>query len=142
MTHVSDEQFDAMLQAAIEAIPEQFAARLDNVAFVIADEPTPEQLASLGMDPEETLFGLYEGISLPERSENYSAAVPDTITLFKSPLEEWCQNEEELRDEINETVWHEVGHYFGLDHEAMDALHAEAHSAAQQEPPKAGGGEG
>ncbi len=68
MTHVPDEQFDAMLQAAIEAIPEQFAARLDNVAFVIADEPTPEQLASLGMDPEETLFGLYEGISLPERS--------------------------------------------------------------------------
>lgn len=126
MIHVSDERFEEMLQTAIEAIPERFASKLDNVAFIIADEPTREQLASMGMGPDEALFGLYEGISLPDRSEPYPAAVPDTITLFKRHLEEWCEDEEELQAEVDETVWHEVGHYFGLDHEAMDALHAEA----------------
>lgn len=133
MIHVSDEEFEEMLQGAIEAIPERFASRLDNVAFIIAEEPTEDQLRSTETPDGETLFGLYEGISLPERSENYGGAVPDTITLFRGPLEEWCESEEELREEINETVWHEVGHYFGLGHEAMDALHQEAGERASSE---------
>jgi predicted Zn-dependent protease with MMP-like domain len=128
MLHVSDEQFEQLVEAAVAAIPERFASHLDNVAFLVADDPTREQIEA-GYDLHggelhegDTLLGLYEGIPLPERNDGYSGVLPDVITVFKHPHEQDTATLEELRDEVHQTVWHEVAHYFGLDHGQIEEL--------------------
>jgi predicted Zn-dependent protease with MMP-like domain len=112
---MTDERFEELVSEGIEAIPERFLARLKNVAVVIADVPTKEQLEENGIPEGDTLLGLYEGIPLVERGENYGGLVlPDKITIFKLPvLEEAGSGEDEVRRVVKETVWHEVAHYFG-----------------------------
>ena len=125
MMHVTDEQFEGLVEQAVAAIPARFANHLENVAFLVAPEPTPEQLEAGGAwhgDEGETLLGLYEGIPLPERDGGYNMVLPDTITVFKRPHELTARDLAELRDEVHQTVWHEVAHYFGLDHGQIGAL--------------------
>jgi predicted Zn-dependent protease with MMP-like domain len=125
MISVSDEQFEQLVEAAVAAIPARFAERLDNVAFMVADEPTAEQLEAGGEfhdDSAATLLGLYEGIPLPERNDGYNFVLPDVITIFKQSHEAVVSDLAELGDEVRETVWHEVAHYFGLDHGQIEAL--------------------
>lgn len=124
MIQISEHEFEQMVQRAVAAIPERFAKHLDNVAFLVADEPTPEQLDASGdwHDEHETLLGLYEGIPLPERDGGYNGVVPDTITVFRRPHMELARDRDELAAEVHETVWHEVAHYFGLDHGAIEEL--------------------
>lgn len=107
-------------------MPEHFARRIDNVALLIEDEPDEALRAEEGLTAEETLLGLYRGIPLTGRGEFYSGVLPDTITLFRTPLYEEAAlleeegratGEEALRLAIRETLWHEIGHYFGLDDE-------------------------
>jgi predicted Zn-dependent protease with MMP-like domain len=124
MIHVTDEEFGEMVEASVRDIPERFASHLANIAFRVADEPTPEQLHSGGiLHGHMTLLGLYEGIPLPRRSgAGYSGVAPDMITVFKRPHEIMAADVEQLRRDVHQTVWHEVAHYFGLDHGQIRAL--------------------
>lgn len=118
---MTDERFEQLVSDGIEAIPPRFLAKLENVAVVLADTPTAEQLRLHNVPDGDTLLGLYEGIPLTERGESYGGLVlPDKITIFKLPiLEDAGQDEQEIRRVVKETVWHEIAHYFGYDDEAI-----------------------
>ncbi|MCK6555246.1 metallopeptidase family protein [Candidatus Binatia bacterium] len=116
-------RFEALVQEAIDALPEEFARELDNVAIVIEDEPDAEVLRSVGLDPHvDTLFGLYQGIPLPERGISYSGALPDKISIYYRPLRTACLTPDQLRREIRTTLIHEIGHYFGMDDDEIERL--------------------
>lgn len=120
MLRLSRAEFQWAVARALNGLPPEIASRLENVAVVIEEEPTDEDLREVGLDPEtDTLFGLYQGVSLPERGANYSLALPDRIVIYRRPLMEECATREELIREIRDTVIHEVGHYFGLDEEDL-----------------------
>src|SRR6185369_7338522 len=107
-----DEIFSKLVSDGVNAIPLEFREKLDNVAVVIADAPTLEQLRNL---PDGyTLFGLYEGIPLTKRNSGYSGFLPDKITIFKFPILSVCANEEEVKERVKKTVWHEIAHHFGM----------------------------
>ena len=114
MDPVAPERFDALVEAALDEVPEELMAMLDNVVFLVEDEPPPD-------DPE--LLGVYDGIPLTERGDAWSAgALPDRIVLFRGPLTRMCADEDELTDEIAVTVVHEIAHHFGIDDEALHDL--------------------
>lgn len=120
MLRCSRAEFDWAVARALDSLPSEIAARLDNVAVVVEDEPTEEELREAGLDPEtETLFGLYQGVSLPERGATYGLTLPDRIVIYRRPLLAECETREELIREIRATVVHEVGHYFGLQEEDL-----------------------
>ena len=107
----------------IDRLPRQFREQLRNVEFVVEDRPSEELLLAEDMDPEEeTLYGLYQGIPLPERSSLDPPFLPDKITIFAEPLLEDFPDPEELREEIRLTVLHEIAHYFGMDEEEIEDL--------------------
>jgi predicted Zn-dependent protease with MMP-like domain len=107
----------------IDRLPRQFREQLRNVEFVVEDRPSAELLVAEDMDPEEdTLYGLYQGIPLPERSSLDPPLLPDKITIFAEPLLTDFPDPEELREEIRLTVLHEIAHYFGMDEEEIEDL--------------------
>jgi predicted Zn-dependent protease with MMP-like domain len=108
-----------VVREALAELPPAFGRRLENVAVLIADRPSTAQLRSLGLGPDETLFGLYEGTPLGERGTGYHLAMPDRVTIFREPILEACATVEEMKDEIRLTVIHELGHYFGLSDEDL-----------------------
>lgn len=112
------EQFEELVRGGIRAIPKKFLDKLDNVDIVIEDNPTPEQLKKLKVKNNYFLFGLYEGIPKTKRW-GYSQALPDKITIFKNPIESSAQNEEEIKQIVKDTVWHEIAHHFGMDEERV-----------------------
>ena len=113
---MSLESFEKVVEEALDEIPDELAEHIHNVAVMVEEEPARELLVDLGMDPDEDLlFGLYEGVALPERGGSYSESLPDRILIFRQPLLEACESRGELRREIRLTVIHELGHYFGLE---------------------------
>lgn len=115
MIEVTNQQFEKLVANAIDSLDKQMSAA-NNVGIVIADDPTPLQRKELELRGNETLFGLYEGIPLTKRNNNYSGVVPDKITLFKGPLTMSVSTIPELQEQIRHTLWHELAHHFGLDH--------------------------
>jgi predicted Zn-dependent protease with MMP-like domain len=111
-----------MVAKAISELPSQFRSALDVVPIRICDRPTAGQLQSLGLDESELLLGLYEGVPLTERSVNDSPRVPDQISLFREDLEDACDSEEQLQEEVRITLFHELGHYFGFDEGELEEL--------------------
>lgn len=118
----SDEFFEDLVNQGIERIPKLFQEHLNNVAIVTADEPTEEQRKKLKLRCDQTLFGLYEGIPLTKRGAGYNLVVPDKITIFKKPIALASRDEEELKNKVRNTVWHEIAHYYGLNHEQIHKL--------------------
>lgn len=121
MIKLSDEQFGELMEAAIAAIPDLYKKHLDNVAFLVEDQPTPQQRQQLNLACNQTLFGLYEGTPLPARNGG-TKLLPDKITIFKNPILGFSQNLEQAREQVRHTVWHEVAHYYGLDHKRIHEL--------------------
>ncbi len=114
--------WDACIDEAVSALPEKFRAKIENVAILLEDEPNEQVRKEEGLGPHETLLGLYHGIPLDERGEGYGigATLPDTITIYKLPtLEEADHNVARVPQVIRETIWHEFGHYFGLDEDEV-----------------------
>lgn len=108
-------RFERLVAEALDAIPPELARHLANVAVLIETAPTPAQLRSVGLDPHrDTLFGLYEGVALPERAHDFAGEPPDRIWIFRAPILAACRTEAEVRREIEITVVHEVAHFFGL----------------------------
>jgi predicted Zn-dependent protease with MMP-like domain len=118
---MADREFEELLAEAIDAVPKPYSDHLQNVAFILEDEPTPEQRQKLNLYPNETLFGLYEGLPLPQRGGGLKL-LPDKITIFKNPLLAASRDKPALRANIGRTVWHEVAHYYGLDHRRIHEL--------------------
>jgi predicted Zn-dependent protease with MMP-like domain len=119
---VATEEFEALVEEALEQLPDEFRAALDNVAVMVAEEPSDEDLEEVGIDPgdpeRDELFGLYQGVPLPERDSFYSA-LPDRVLIFRGPILRECETRREVIREIRETVQHELGHYFGLEEDEL-----------------------
>ncbi len=123
MVKVDDGQFDEMVSDAIDSIPAEFLDELDNVVFLVEDEPSAEQRADdIADGGTGDMLGLYSGVNLYERGDYYSGDLPDSITIFKGPHERMCANAAELAEEVRRTVVHEVGHYFGMDEAQVDQM--------------------
>jgi predicted Zn-dependent protease with MMP-like domain len=126
MYQVSAEQFEAFVADAVKAIPPEFQKELSNVVVMVEQQPTRQQLIKLQLRPgHHTLFGLYEGISLPRRSSGYSAVLPDKITIFQQPMQWVATTEAELKQMVADTVWHEFAHYFGMNEDEVRAAEKE-----------------
>lgn len=115
--------FERLVDRAIAAIPEPFRGALDEVAIVIEDEPSREQLRENDIEPGDSLYGLYEGVSRAEYGADW-AAEPNRISLFRLPLEEDFPDPTELEAEVRLTVLHELAHHLGIDDDRLDELGA------------------
>jgi predicted Zn-dependent protease with MMP-like domain len=119
---LSNKEFDRIVQQAIGRIPEEIRQHLDNILITVQKRPDPDMLEEMGYPPEEPLLGLYWGVPLNERSVADPPLYPDTIYIFKEPLEEMCETQEELEEEIEITVVHEVAHFLGMSEERLAEL--------------------
>jgi len=116
------EQFTELVEEALKEIPKRFRDEMKNVAVVVEDEPPAHVLEEMEIEPPDSLYGLYQGTPLPERSFSAPIQFPDRITLYQKPIEEDCEDEDEIRAVIGETLIHEVGHYFGLSEEEIEEI--------------------
>jgi len=116
------EHFQRLVVEAVALIPKRFRREMKNLALVVEDEPAPDLLAEMEIEPPDSLFGLYQGTPLPERTWAFGNNLPDRITLFQRPIEEDCEDEDEVRAVIGETLIHEVGHYFGMSEEEIEEI--------------------
>ena len=107
-------QFEALVDRALDGVPDELASLVHNVVVLVEDEP-PEG------EPDD-LLGLYDGVALTERDGTLSMQLPDRIFVFRGPLLDFCENEEELVEEVRITVVHEIAHHFGIDDQALHAL--------------------
>jgi predicted Zn-dependent protease with MMP-like domain len=106
------QRFDELVSDALDLIPPELAAALDNVVVLVADR-----------DPEEPdLLGLYEGVALTRRTLNYAGSLPDTITIYRGALLDMCDSDAEVVDEVAITVIHEIAHHFGIDDDRLHEL--------------------
>jgi predicted Zn-dependent protease with MMP-like domain len=112
---VSPEDFDRLVDRACAKIPRRFRRRLENVAFVVEAEPSPGQLAEARVPRGSTLLGLYRGRPLTRRSVADAFVLPDQIVIFQGPHERSARTPAHLQELVEQTVWHEVAHYFGMD---------------------------
>jgi len=119
---VSDDDFAKLAGEALDSLPEQYIRAMQNVAVVYADEPTPEQRRKLTLRHNQTLFGLYEGVPQVKRGGTFNMILPDKITIFKLPLLAASRGINNLRQNIRHTLWHEIAHHFGLDHDRIYEL--------------------
>ena len=115
-------QFEDVVERALRGLPRVFRDKLRNIAVVVEDWADDETLEEMEIEPPDTLYGLYRGIDLTQRDSSYGNVLPDTVTIYQGPIEEDCEDEEEMVEVIRDTVVHEIGHYFGLDDETMHRI--------------------
>jgi predicted Zn-dependent protease with MMP-like domain len=119
---VTRKQFERHVAEALASIPRRFRDAMHNIAIVVEDEPAPELLADMEIEPPDTLLGLYQGTPLTERRWDYGNALPDRVLLFQGPHEREADDEDDLVVAIGETLIHEIGHYFGLSEEEIEEI--------------------
>jgi len=119
---LSRRRFEQLVAGALKGLPEEFRRRLDNVAVIVKDKPSAETLTRQGLGTGETLLGLYEGIPLTDRTSAYGLVLPDRLTIFQQPIEEMCRTEAEIKRQVQRTVIHEVGHFFGISDAELERL--------------------
>jgi predicted Zn-dependent protease with MMP-like domain len=119
---IEQQEFEDLVTESIGKIPDPYRGNISNLAFFVEAEPSPEQRSRLGLRPCQSLFGLYEGVPLPARGGNNTNLLPDKITVFKNTHEQHANSLDELKHQITNTVWHEVAHYFGLNHNRIHEL--------------------
>ncbi|KRE36824.1 hypothetical protein ASG73_10840 [Janibacter sp. Soil728] len=123
MVEISQEDFELAVSDALDQVPQELLAMLDNVAFFVEDEPGLEHAdPQLSAEDNGELLGIYLGVPLTERDGMWAGALPDRIVLFRGPLTRMCQDLEELREEITITIVHEAGHHVGIDEERLHEL--------------------
>ncbi len=115
-------EFERLVVEAVMLIPKRFRREMKNLALVVEEEPSAKLLEEMEIEPPDSLYGLYQGTPLPERTWDHGNALPDRITLFQRPIEEDSEDEDEIRANIGETLIHEVGHYFGLSEEEIEEI--------------------
>jgi len=117
---ISKKQFETYVKEAIDNIPTIYKEKLDNVVFKTEKEPSTQQRTALNLRPCDALFGLYEGVPLPQRGGANHSILPDIITIFMHPMTHIYTEKKSLKKQIYKTVWHEVAHYFGLGHDRIN----------------------
>ena len=122
MTRVSPKRFEQLVAEALEEIPEPFASHLDNVHIVVEEEPSLEDLSRADVESGNTLYGLYQGVPQTSRGAGYTFTLPDKITIYRGPILRACANEDEVYDQVAETMVHEIAHHFGISDERLDEL--------------------
>jgi predicted Zn-dependent protease with MMP-like domain len=120
--NISDEEFDQLISKAMGELPQEYIKGLNNIAILYADDPDQYQRAKAHLQPNSLLFGLYEGIPLTKRGAGYTFVLPDKITLFKNPILAVVHTPEQLFEHIKRTLWHEIAHFYGLDHDRIHHL--------------------
>ena len=113
MIEMSRARFEELVSEALDTVPEQLAALIDNCVVLVEDDPPSD-------DPD--LLGLYDGIPITERDSTYMMAVPDRITIFRNPTLAMCESEDEVVEEVGITVVHEIAHHFGIDDDRLHEL--------------------
>jgi predicted Zn-dependent protease with MMP-like domain len=113
-------EFEHEVGEALLTIPREFRDAMRNIAIVVEDEPAGDLLAEMGIEPPDTLFGLYQGTPLTERRWDYGNTLPDRILLFQGPHEREAMDDDDLIGSIGETLIHEIGHYFGMSEEEIE----------------------
>ena len=108
------ERFEQLVVRAVESLPEEFCARLENIDVVVEDWPTGSQLDKVGLSRGKILLGLYQGVPLTRRSAHYGMVPPDKITIFQKPIEAKCRDDAHITAEIRRVVLHEIAHHFGI----------------------------
>jgi len=119
---LSDEDFDRLISRAMDELPQEYIKGLNNVAILYADDPDEYQVQKSGLKEGNILLGLYEGIPLTQRGAGYTFVLPDKITLFKRSILMVVRTTDELYEQIKRTLWHEIAHYYGLEHGRIHAL--------------------
>jgi len=119
---LSEKDFDRIVKKAIRSIPEEIQQYLDNIVISVKKRPSKKMLQEMGLSPEEPLLGVYDGVSLMDRSATSPPLFPDSIILFQETLEEICDTIQELEEEIEITVVHEVAHFVGISEERLEEL--------------------
>jgi predicted Zn-dependent protease with MMP-like domain len=115
-------RFEKLVEEALREIPRSFRKEMKNVAVIVEDEPPPHVLEEMEIEPPDSLFGLYQGTPLPERTWAFGNTLPDRISIYQRPIEESCEDDDEIRDCVAETVIHEFGHYFGLSEDEIEEI--------------------
>lgn len=113
--------FDQIVERAFRNIPARFRDRMNNVAVIVEDEPAPSQLEATGVSPGSTLLGLYEGSPLTQRSVFAPFNLPDRITVFEGPHERIARDRDDLERLVEQTLWHEIAHHFGMNEREVRA---------------------
>ncbi len=113
-TRFSREAFAKLVDEALRDLPAEFRKRLQNIAVMVDDFPSPETMRDLGLRSPYQLFGLYHGVPLDKRGSYYGNVPPDVVFIYQKPIERAFATEDEIRDQVRATVIHEVGHYFGF----------------------------
>jgi predicted Zn-dependent protease with MMP-like domain len=116
------DRFERLVEEALREIPRRFRDAIKNVAVIVEDEPPDHVLHEMDIGPEDELFGLYEGTPLPDRGASYGNTLPDRISIYQVPIEEACDTDDDIRICVAETVIHELGHYFGMSEEEIEAI--------------------
>lgn len=119
---LNNREFDRIVKGAVMRIPEEIRQHLENIVISVQKRPSPELLEEMGFDAEEELLGIFQGTAQTERSITSPPLFPDTILLFQEPLEEICETVEELEEEIEITIVHEIAHALGMSEEKLAEL--------------------
>ncbi len=114
MLNINKQEFEKIIEQALESLPDKFKNSLHNVAIFAEDKPTPEQLKKVNLNRDDLLFGLFEGYAQAKRL-NFGPVLPDRITIFRKAIVSQCSDENELKQKIISTVKHEIAHHFGSD---------------------------
>jgi predicted Zn-dependent protease with MMP-like domain len=122
MLLLTDGDFSKLIATCMDELPEQYVTGMKNVLVTYEDAPTEEQRRKQKLQPYQTLFGLYEGVPLTKRNAGYQFVLPDRITIFKLPILQASNNLEELKARVKHTLWHEIAHYYGLDHDRIHEI--------------------
>ena len=115
-------EFEKLVDSALRKLPPPFKDKLHNVAVVVEDWADDETLDEMGIEPPDTLYGLYRGIDITRRDSSYGNVLPDTIHIYQGPIEADCADRREMAELVRDVVIHEIGHYFGLDDETMEDI--------------------
>ena len=116
------DEFNRLVEEALHDVPPRFRREMKNIAIVVEDEPSPEMLEEMEIEPPDSLYGLYQGTPLTERGWGHGNVLPDRITLYQKPIEEDSGDREDVIVCIAETLIHEIGHYFGLSEEEIEEI--------------------
>ena len=122
MKELTDQQFDQLISRAMDELPQEYIQDMHNVVIVMEDEPDAVQREKLKLRPGNYLLGLYEGVPRILQTGNESGLLPGKITLFKNQILAVVHDERSLFEQVKRTLWHEIAHYYGLDHHHMDKL--------------------
>jgi predicted Zn-dependent protease with MMP-like domain len=122
MVEISRKEFERLVERALRKLPRRFRARLENIAVVVEDWADDETLDEMGIEPPDTLYGLYRGTDLTRRDLQYGGVLPDVIAIYQGPIQEDCETIAEMEELVRDTVAHEVGHYFGLDDDQLSEI--------------------